>query len=163
MVNNDNIYLLTSPYCDNHLEVYAENEEKMLDWEGKIVSQRERHRIVLKDVVGSIQRGNKIKISNLEKRIIADVFETVKTEKITSHTFEDVPQECDHDGSIIHNVSSILNNQTFLQRLMERAELGSFCMNIGATSVNDSPFLSISQVDDDDRSSFNSLKCVSFF
>ena len=130
MLNNDNVYLLTPSHCDTHSKVYAHNESKMLDWKGDIVPKKHRRQILLEDVVGSIEHENKMEISDLERRIIAENLNTVKDVGRESNTFEDISQECDHVGSIIHNVNYILNDQTFLQRLTERAELGAFCMNI---------------------------------
>ena len=114
MLNNDNVHLLTPSFCDTHSKVYVENEAKMLDWKGDIVEKKDRWQILLKDVVGSIQHENKMEISRIERKAIEVVFNLVKDEKRKSNIFQDIPQQCDQVGSIINNVNSILNDQTFL-------------------------------------------------
>ena len=36
MLNNEKVYLLTPSECNTHSRHYAENEERMLDWQGKM-------------------------------------------------------------------------------------------------------------------------------
>ena len=117
----------------------------MLDWKGDIVKRKDKNQILLKDVIGSIQHENKMEISPIERKAIEVIFNSVEDEKRESNIFPDIPQQSDEVGSIMNNVNPILNDQTFLQRLIERAEIGTFCMNIDATNVNKSPYLSVSR------------------
>ena len=36
LLNNEKVYLLTPSECNTHSRHYAENEERMLDWQGKM-------------------------------------------------------------------------------------------------------------------------------
>ena len=150
MLNNDNVYLLTPAQCNTHSSAYAENEAKMLDWQGEIISPQHRRQIVIKDIIGSIQHENEPEISDLEHRVIEESYKIVDEEIFP--IYEKVPVECDDVYCTMMGIDPVLDDSTLLKRLSGRAEIGSFCMNIGATSITDSPFISVIPPDDDESS-----------
>ena len=47
---SEDIYPLTTDRWDPHLDVYAENEENMLDWEGNMIQRADRVKVLLGDI-----------------------------------------------------------------------------------------------------------------
>jgi hypothetical protein len=146
MMETEEVYLLTPSRSDPHQAAFAENEENMLDWEGNMITKRDRQQILLSEIQDDGAMAASVGISSIEVKAIDSVMETMGEMYDRPHPcYESVPREADQIASILASVSPILNDQTLYDRMAEQASLGKFQASIGSTKVTDNEYL----VDDD--------------
>jgi hypothetical protein len=146
MMETEEIYMLTPSRWDPHQTAYADNEDNMLDWEGNMITKRDRQQILLSEIQDDTAMAASIEISSIEVQAIDSVMETMNELYEKPHPcYQPVPREADQITSVLASVSPLLNDQTLYDRMAERASLGKFQVSIGSTNVTDSEYL----VDDD--------------
>jgi hypothetical protein len=150
----DEVYVLTPSNWDPHTNVFARNEESMIDWEGNMVLENHRPKIVLSEIEEDTLMAASLELGNAEQdQIDACVLEEfdLQTEaqmsKILNHT--------DEVAAVLSGVSPLLDPVSLCSRLVARAEIGKFKMSIGATTAHNKDYL-VEDVSDDEDGSVSS-------
>jgi hypothetical protein len=142
----DEVYSLTPSKWNPHSDVYARNEENMIDWEGNLTEKRDRRRLLIADIDEDRNMTSSLCISsteaacNNEQVMQEDLLE--RTEILESNSPIEIT-------SVASSISPLLCPGTLCSRLETRAEIGKFMQSIGATYASPSMYL----VDDDDDES----------
>ena len=120
----EDVYILTpdSDQWDPHTDVYARNEENMVDWEGNMIEKQHRRQILLSDVPEDIDMS------------AAAVISAVETSAIDSNLERLGDAWLDHDTPD-DRVSHIDDPQALCNALSARATDSHFMTSIGATSA----------------------------
>ena len=117
LVEPEEVYMLTPTTWNPHSDVYARNEEAMLDWEGNMKPKKDREfRIVIDDIPddGDVEAGA-LCVSSAETDMI--------------------------DAMLANQLEIKYDNIPLDEALSQRAWEGDFKMSIGSTVANDTPFL----------------------
>ena len=107
-----------------HPDVYARNEENMMDWEGNMVELKDRMQILLADIeedtavmIAAAQ------IGAAETKCINDHASSANTFAEVASTrpeFDKIPVELNEVAAVLGNISSVLDNVTLANSLSER-------------------------------------------
>ena len=112
LIDPSDVYMLTPFQWNPHSDVYARNEEAMLDWEGNVKAQKDREvQVVLDEITDDDAMVQALHISSIEGAAI----DAILTETQTPET-DDNPMVT-----------------PFHKALIDRAEEGDFKMNIGSS------------------------------
>jgi hypothetical protein len=150
LVEPEDVYLLTPTHWNPHSDHYARNEEAMLDWEGNMTPKKDREqRLVLEELPDDGALVSSLVVGHRENVAIDATFDGDRDER-PQPQYQSVPEHIDEVGSILAGVSNVLNDQTLYAKLKERADLGTFSMNVGST--NSDPSVFVETVTDDDDS-----------
>jgi hypothetical protein len=75
----DDVYVLTPPKWNPHTDLYSRNEENMIDWEGNIVQEKDRVRLLIADIDENAEFAAVLSIGSVETlRIDSCLFEQVE-------------------------------------------------------------------------------------
>lgn len=145
-----------------HTDVYARNEENMLDWEGKLVAPDDRPRIILDNIEDDDDMDASMAVCAVESKVIdriATTRPTIAATTVDQPCWGAIPDEINDDRHL-HDVNPILVGSSLANSLNERANLGEFCASAGATNgfygdvlfpdMNDGDTLELGHVDLDD-------------
>lgn len=111
LLDPNSVFVLTPSRWNPHIDVYARNEESMLDWEGNLVPPRDRsHKIVLEEIEDDPMVANSLSVSALEDHMV------------------DMCMTPDSEASRVRPMS-------LGDALEDRASLGDYMMSVGATRV----------------------------
>ena len=148
----NNVQLMTpdGSRWNPHSDVYARNEENMLDWEGQLVEKKDRVRILIEDIdVGSMDGNcNDMSISAVEVSLVDRNFDScpVIGDRLGSNEEELVPACISEVSAVLCEVSPTLDPLNFADALIENATLGHISSAMGSTA----PFLGDVLFDKDD-------------
>lgn len=131
--NTEDVYVLTPPQWDPHSDVYARNEENILDWEGNIVPERDRPKILLNDVPEDTLMSMSAVISSVESDHIDNVIAAACD--ICQPYHRTIPKDADQVSSVLSEVSPFLDPVALCQKLESKCTLSKYKMSIGATTV----------------------------
>ena len=145
---NEEIYMLTPNRWNPHSDVYARNEESMLDWEGNLADTRDRTRFVLSDVTADETLQRSVQVSAVESEYIDALMDDGATGEVQSDPCPTVPMDADQVSSVMYNVSPLLSPHSLCHLLEDQAEDGRYKMSIGSTTTMHGSHL----VDDDNES-----------
>ena len=116
----ENVQTLTPTRWNPHSDVYARNEEAMLDWEGNMKPPKDRElKLVLDDIPE-------------EEAMVASM--TVSQEE-TAFVDALMTQDTEPKYAAFGTAASLA------EAMMERAEEGDYKMSIGSTHATDAPHL----------------------
>ena len=148
----NNVQLMTpdGSRWNPHSDVYARNEENMLDWEGQLVEKKDRVRILIEDIdVGSMD-GNcyDTQISAIEVSLIDLHVDSspVIGDRLGMNEGDKVPSYLAEASTVLNEVSPTLDPVAFADALIENATIGHISSAMGSTA----PFLNDILFDDDD-------------
>ena len=148
MMESEDIYLITPSQMNPHCDAYATNEENMLDWEGNMVTKKDRVQVMLTDIQEDVALAASVQVSSVETIAIDNVFENhAQTNEETHPRWKQIPRAADQVSSVLTSVSPILNDEALFQRLTTRADLGKFKSSIGSTNAMEGAYL-IDETDD---------------
>jgi hypothetical protein len=134
MQESDEIYMLTTDQFNPHDDLYAANEDSMLDWEGNMVEKKHRTQVLLSEVEENEAMSSSIQVSSIESRAIDCALETSQDEEgPVRPRYDTVPRAADEISSVLVPISPILDDMVLYQRLSARSELGKFQASIGST------------------------------
>ena len=126
VMESDEVYMLTpnGESWNPHTDAYARNEENMLDWEGNMVEERYRLRIILSDAPEDKEMASAAAIISVETEAI---------DRNLQERYEAFwPDIAPEQNGI--EVSSIYDQQTMCSKMEEQAANSHFKMSIGATT-----------------------------
>jgi hypothetical protein len=158
MMDTEEVYLLTPSRWNPHDDSYATNEENMLDWEGNMVTKKDRVQVLLSDIAEDTAVAASVQISSVENCLIDSVLQrshSASEEKVQP-CWQPIPRAIDQVSSILAAVSPTLNDETIYELLQERANLGRFQMSIGSTDAMPGLHLASDTESDSDDSSIGS-------
>jgi len=120
---SDSIYLLTPEEFNPHNSVYADNEDRMLDWEGELVAPTARTKILIDDIPQSDAAVYaSLALSSKEQTVIDDNL-------LPAPTDEDCDlKDCDVE---LCSLSGILCERTLCARLSARREVAAMMNAFG--------------------------------
>jgi hypothetical protein len=152
LVEPSDVYLLTPTQWNPHSDSYARNEELMLDWEGNMTAKRDREaRVVIEELPDDAAMISSMFVSKLEDETIDANFTSDVDEHEEPHPqYQQVPPQADEVASVLAEVTNTLNDQALYNKLKERAEQGTFAVNVGSTNATPSVF--VQTVNDDEES-----------
>ncbi len=128
----ENVYLLTpNGQWNPHTDVYAKNEENILDWEGNIVEPKNRPKIILSEVQDDEAMTAVTMVSSVESQAVDDNIGHI----------EPVPWPVQAPDSSGIEVSPIYDQEVLMAKLIDRAQDGAFMTSIGSTNVCESRYL----------------------
>jgi hypothetical protein len=138
-IDEDHILLATPDGSWNpHSDVYAMNEENLLDWDGNIVPPKDQVRIMLDDLPDDSVMAASVTISSVERSIVDRRFQPLPSsnEHSTRQPFSDltnreglpklVPPEIDEVYAHLKKVSPTLVPEVFEAKLTRQQEVGHF-------------------------------------
>jgi hypothetical protein len=137
MKETEDIYLLTPRRWNPHDDSYATNKENMLDWEGNMVTKKDRVQVLLSEVAEDTAIVASMQISSVENCAVDTVLQrshSASEEKVQP-CWQHIPRAVDKVSSVLAAVSPILNDETLYELLQDRADLGRFQMSIGSTDA----------------------------
>ena len=153
MMESEDIYLITPSQMNPHCDAYATNEENMLDWEGNMVTKKDRVQVMLTDIQEDVALAASVQVSSVETIAIDNVFENhAQTNEETHPRWKQIPRAADQVSSVLTSVSPILNDEALFQRLTTRADLGKFKSSIGSTNAMEGAYLIDDESTDDSMS-----------
>lgn len=124
------VVLVTPPGAWNpNTDVFARNEENMLDWEGKIIPKANRQRILLGDIDEDEAMIAALQISTEESITIDANFEFKYAFGLDTGATAHIAQDDLH----LCNINPALVSSCFATALAERAHLGEYIGSVGAT------------------------------
>ena len=131
------VHLLTPTTWNPHSDVYAKNEESMLDWEGNMKPVKDREvRVVLDDVPVDEALASALSLCPQEGAMI----DTLLSDDVKP---EIVPGE----------------PLSFDAALSQRGDDGNFMMSIGSTTAHDSIYLETVEEDEDESEDESVVSC----
>jgi hypothetical protein len=123
LIDPEEVYILTPTTWNPHSDVYARNEESMLDWEGNLRPKKEREcKIVLEDIPEDDTEMASLMVSSAESAQI--------------------------DAAMADVVPIQYNSMSLDEALCQRAWEGDFKMSIGSTYATDQEYLLPTSVND---------------
>ena len=150
MMESEDIYLITPSQMNPNCDACATNEANMLDWEGNMVTKKERGQVLLSDIKEDAALAVSVKISSVKTTAIDNVFENHALPNEETHPrWKQIPRASDQVSSLLTSVSPTLNDQSFFQRLTTRAYLGKFKPSIGSTNAMKGEYLIDDESTDD--------------
>jgi hypothetical protein len=75
MMEAEDIYIITPSRMNPHCDAFATNEENMLDWEGNMVTKKDRVQVLLSDIQEDVALAASVQVSSVETSAIDNVFE----------------------------------------------------------------------------------------
>jgi hypothetical protein len=142
--DDDRILLATpdGPW-DPHSDLYAQNEELMLNFDGQMIPSNKRQRIVLDDVIEDHMLVASVNICAVEHTLIDQAcysHETRDTADIDTDHHGGAPANCippqiDEVSAHLLSVSPTLVPEVFAARIADVRERGHFGANIGSTDA----------------------------
>jgi hypothetical protein len=116
LIDPEEVHLLTPATWNPHLDVYAMNEESMLDWEGNIIPKQEReYKVVLDDIPEDDVEMASLVVSSAESAQI--------------------------DATMADEMSIQYDSLSLDEALYQREWEGDFKMSIGSTYATDQEYL----------------------
>ena len=158
----DEIYMLTPNKWDPHSDVYARNEENMLDWEGNIVEKKQRTQLLLSEISEDPTVAASMSIGATEAMAVDDVHDQCGLDPLEERihpSYETVPRDADQVASVLGGISNIYQPESLYEALQSQAVTSKFKASIGATTVMDGEVLdgdSDCEVVDSDKSEITS-------
>ena len=153
----DDVYALTPDRWNPHSDVYARNEESMLDWEGNMVEPKHCNRIILADVPDDPILASSLQVSSIE---VAAVNEAIDGEGNCDCA------DCGEMRRVMFDMLSVLgasavvsDDDVLCAKLDDRAILGHFQAAVGATTVSDQAEQVLESASDRDRSQTSTAEC----
>ena len=144
------VYLLMPEHWNPHSDVYAHNEESMLDWEGNMKQPADRDlKIVLEEIPDDEKMVSSLQITTEESQATDDVLLEQAEDDQTPYCFRGGKHRLDPIASTTAHVSSVLHDETLYELMRERAEESRFKMSIGSTNIL---VETVSEEDSDDES-----------
>ena len=122
-----------NPHCD----ACATNEENTLNWEGNMVTRKDRVQVLLSDMQEDVALAASVKVSSVETKAIDSAFnsEDIESDEEMHPRWKQIPRASDQVSSVLTKVSPVLNDQALFQRLSARADLGKFEASVGSTNA----------------------------
>ena len=139
-------YVLTPAVWQPHSTVYADNEAGRVDWEGNIKEQRDWSIRVVLDDLPPVDESTMT--ANVASALEAKSIDCTCGQREAGRP-ERSKRQIRTADSQLHEISAVLAEETMINTLTARAEFGHDCMAIGATDVDENPYVI---TDDDDRS-----------
>ena len=126
----EDVYTLTPARINPHSDVYARNEEHMLDWEGNMVDPKHRTKILLETVSDDTAMIQSLQVSSAEAALIDSVFQEEAT-----CSCSDCREPSDLKGRDSDEVPDDVrpDDTTMAEALQARTDISKFCTSIGAT------------------------------
>jgi len=134
---SDNIYLLTPEEFNPQNSVYADNEDRMLDWQGDLVTPTAKTQILIADIPPSVATVYATLALSSEEQTVID------NNLLPSPTVEDSDLK-DYDIEL-GAISGVLCERTLCDRLSARRETAAMMNSIGSCHAAPGPML----LDDD--------------
>ena len=125
------VYLLTPTRWNPHSDVYAYNEEAMLDWEGNMRPPKDRERRVVLDQIPE------------DDALVSSLCISASEEQAVDRTFPDDEQPLQTTTAAIAD----LDLSRMASMMDERAQRGIFMMNIGSTYATTNVYVEDSDSD----------------
>lgn len=137
-----------------HSDVFARNEENMVDWEGNMIEAKHRTRILMEDIP-DVDTDDMV-ISALESMRIDSTFENLEPIGMDEDYAECVgaAAETDTVHVVLSEVDANLNQVSLSEKLQERLKASEYAISVGATHAM--PELTSFLFDDDDPGGYDS-------
>jgi hypothetical protein len=146
MQESEEIYMLTPTRFNPHDDAYASNEANMLDWEGTMIENEHRTKIVLLEVGESEAMAASVQVSSIQSRAIDLVLDSCyDDEETVERIYKTVPRAADQISSVLGAVSPLLDDVALYNRMSARLDLGNYQATIGSTNATGKDYL----IDDD--------------
>ena len=158
--NTETIFITPDgPSWNPHSDIYARNEENMLDWRGDMVEKQHRRRVLFDEDEDAMEIATaciestdalirQSELSREENWCINTVYDNaVVMGSIVQDPINSlIPAPCDEVYPVLANISSTLNPSSLASDIVERLAVSMFGMSIGSTTVMDSSDLFIPEV-----------------
>ena len=105
--------------CDPHTDICKMNEANMVDHEGNIVPERERVKILLSEVLEDSSATAKLKVSSMEMKAVADVFDQMD------------PTTVNH----LTDTEAFSDHERLCAALLAGRDVAQFMATVGATTA----------------------------
>ena len=157
-LETEEVYLLALSRWNPHCDLYAQNEENMLDWEGNMVERKDRMQILINDLPDGAKMVGSTQISSVESARIDAIVEARAAEACEEieTPYRAVPVEVDEVSAVLSGVLPNLVDAKLLDHLSARRNLGMFQATIGSTEAPRGTYLAETVDDNDSYSSESS-------
>lgn len=114
-------------------DLYATNEDNIIDWQGNIIERKDRAKYLMSEVSENVAMTASLQISSAECKMIDDVLDATETSNEEIHPmWMRIPNGCNEVASVLTSVSPLLDDETLLRRLTASAEMSKFKASIGS-------------------------------
>lgn len=126
-----------------HSDVYARNEENMLDWNGNMVEPKDRVRVLLSDIEEDTAMVASATVSMVETQAIDRIASEAGFlgEALGRAEWDTMPDNMNEVSSIMASVSPLLDPSELAYALSERAVISKFAVSVGATNAYQGDYL----------------------
>jgi len=131
--STDDIYILMPTQWNPSLDVYSQNEESMLDWEGNMTRREERVRILMLEVSEDPHVASICSISTCKDQRIDSIIAAGDANQPVDHS-------CANDV-ILSLLSPFYGPHGLYDAVMNRRVEDQFKMDIGATTICNSDYI----------------------
>ena len=125
------IYTLTPTRWNPHTDVYALNEESIVDWEGNIKDRSHCDVKIVLDEIGDEYQGL-YKVSSMEAQYVDDILKIRSQQNDNNNVFK---------TSELSTISSVLRRHLLTLMIETRINLGSDVINIGTMNCYEESYL----------------------
>ena len=139
--SSDDVYMLTPTTWNPNTDVFALNEESMIDWEGHMVQEKDRVRILMSEVEENAEMASVCAISNRESDFVNTTLLAAEEDEPPQPIYHPIPAEADEVGCVLAGVSPIYDPQSLCEKLQSARDVSTFKVNIGATVANEEEYL----------------------
>ena len=133
------IYTLTQTRWNPHTDVYALNEESIVDWEGNIKDRSHGDMKIVLDEIGDEYQGQ-YKVSSMEAQYVDEILKAQSQQNDNNNVFK---------TSELSTISSVLCPHLLTSMIEAWINLGSNAINIGAMNCYDYNYLDNDEEEDE--------------
>ena len=139
---DDNVVALMSDgHWNPHSDVYARNEEQMVDWEGNMVEPKYWPRILLDMIETDEPMVASLKVSRAEVAL-CDAMDKCSMhlgETVPTADWDRTPHKFSASDGHLHTINPVLDPECLAKRCLERWQVGNYSASVG--SIDDDPKL----------------------
>jgi hypothetical protein len=132
---SENVYTLTPNRWNPHAKQYANCEQNLIDWEGKVLGKTTEMKIILADIQDDEGMTSSMMVASAEIRYM-DALEMDDDVAMDTHPkYQMIPHDANEVASILGEVSPLCDSKAMYQLLKERGEISHMSCALGSTTV----------------------------
>ena len=129
------MYTLTPNRWNPHTKQYANCEQNLIDWEGKVLGKTTEMKIILADIQDDEGMTSSMMVASAEIRYM-DALEMDDVVAMDTHPkYQMIPHDANEVASILGEVSPLCDSIAMYQLLKERGEISHMSCALGSTTV----------------------------
>ena len=128
-----------------HTDAYAQNEANMLDYEGNMINNKDRVKIILEEVVLDEALAESTMISKVETQQVDKIVEYAipvgESDPDDIPVYENVPTEFNDVRTNLCSLNGIYDTEVMCSKFCKQGDIGRFKALVDSCNVTDKRFL----------------------